>query len=56
LASDSNKKNTIMPDFTLYYWPIPFRGQFVRAVLAQAQATWHEASLDDTARLRLEET
>ena len=44
-----------MPDFTLYYWPIPFRGQFVRAVLAQAQATWREVGLEDTARLRLED-
>jgi glutathione S-transferase len=23
-----------MTDYTLYYWSLPFRGQFVRAVLA----------------------
>lgn len=32
-----------MTDYTLYYWPIPFRGQFVRAVLAHVHATWEEA-------------
>ncbi len=25
-----------MADFTLYYWPVPFRGQFIRAILAHA--------------------
>lgn len=25
-----------MSDYTLYYWSLPFRGQFVRAVLAYA--------------------
>jgi glutathione S-transferase len=32
-----------MSDYDLYYWPIPFRGQFVRAVLAHAGKTWTEA-------------
>ncbi len=32
-----------MPDYTLYYWSAPFRGQFVRAVLAWAEKTWTEA-------------
>lgn len=32
-----------MPDYTLYYWSAPFRGQFVRAVLAFAGRTWTEA-------------
>lgn len=27
---------TPMPDYELYYWSVPFRGQFVRAVLAYA--------------------
>ncbi len=35
-----------MPDYTLYYWPIPFRGQFVRAVLAHVHATWEEADTE----------
>lgn len=32
-----------MPDYTLYYWSAPFRGQFVRAVLAFAGKPWTEA-------------
>ena len=31
-----------MSDYTLYYWSVPFRGQFVRAVLAHAGKTWDE--------------
>ena len=31
-----------MTDYDLYYWPVPFRGQFVRAVLANAGKTWTE--------------
>jgi glutathione S-transferase len=31
-----------MSDYELYYWPIPFRGQFVRAVLAFAGKSWSE--------------
>lgn len=31
-----------MPDYDLYYWSVPFRGQFVRAVLAYAGKTWAE--------------
>jgi glutathione S-transferase len=32
-----------MSDYELYYWSVPFRGQFVRAVLAFAGKTWKEA-------------
>jgi glutathione S-transferase len=32
-----------MADYTLYYWSVPFRGQFVRAVLAYAGKSWDEA-------------
>jgi glutathione S-transferase len=32
-----------MSDYELYYWSIPFRGQFVRAVLAYAGKSWTEA-------------
>lgn len=32
-----------MSDYTVYYWSAPFRGQFVRAVLAHAGKTWTEA-------------
>jgi glutathione S-transferase len=31
-----------MSDYDLYYWSVPFRGQFVRAVLAFAGKTWSE--------------
>jgi glutathione S-transferase len=31
-----------MSDYTLYYWSVPFRGQFVRAVLAWAGKSWTE--------------
>ena len=32
-----------MSDYDLYYWSVPFRGQFVRAILAYAGKTWSEA-------------
>lgn len=35
-----------MTDYTLHYWRIPFRGHFVRYVLAHAGATWDDAPLD----------
>jgi glutathione S-transferase len=31
-----------MSDYDLYYWSVPFRGQFVRAVLAWAGKSWTE--------------
>lgn len=34
-----------MTDYTLYYWPFPFRGQFVRAVLEHVHADWDEAAV-----------
>ena len=33
-----------MSDYALYYWPVPFRGHFVRYVLARAGARWDEPS------------
>lgn len=35
-----------MPDYTLYYWPVPLRGQFIRSVLAHVHATWNEAGIE----------
>ncbi len=32
-----------MTDYDLYYWSVPFRGQFVRATLAFAGKSWTEA-------------
>ncbi|MDO5898426.1 glutathione S-transferase [Agrobacterium sp. Azo12] len=31
-----------MADFDLYYWPVPFRGQFVRGILAHGGCSWDE--------------
>ena len=44
-----------MPDYTLHYWPIPFRGQFVRAVLAHVGASWDEADMETLAVVRFAE-
>jgi glutathione S-transferase len=38
-------------DYELYYWSVPFRGQFVRAVLAHAGKTWTEAGVAAIAAL-----
>ncbi|MDO8411733.1 MAG: glutathione S-transferase [Phenylobacterium sp.] len=40
-----------MSDYKLYYWPVPFRGQFVRAVLAFAGQDWTEAGADEISEL-----
>lgn len=40
-----------MADYTLYYWPIPFRGEFARATLAHVGADWTEAEPDAVAEL-----
>jgi glutathione S-transferase len=42
-----------MVDYELYYWSVPFRGQFVRAVMAWAGKTWTEGG--DAAILKLME-
>jgi glutathione S-transferase len=40
-----------MPDYEFHYWSMPFRGQFVRAVLAWAEMDWTEADDGETAAL-----
>ncbi|WP_292158104.1 glutathione S-transferase [Brevundimonas sp.] len=40
-----------MTDYTLYYWPLPFRGEFVRAILAFAGKTWTEPDSRQISRL-----
>ena len=42
-----------MSDYDLYYWSVPFRGQFVRAVLSYAGKSWTEGG--DGAILKLME-
>lgn len=44
-----------MPDYELYYWSVPFRGQFVRAVLAFAGKTWAEPGDGAIARMMEEQ-
>lgn len=44
-----------MVEYTLYYWPVPFRGQFVRAVLAYVGSSWDEAGSDATFAQRASE-
>jgi glutathione S-transferase len=49
LASRSRinrRHDTTMADFTLYYWPVPFRGEFIRAVLAHEGAAVDEPDSD----------
>ena len=41
-----------MSDYTLYYWPLPFRGQFVRSVLAHVGALWTEADISDLVHMK----
>jgi len=31
-----------MNTFDLYYWPVPFRGQFIRGILAHCGCSWDE--------------
>lgn len=40
-----------MSDYVLYYWSAPFRGQFVRAVLAHAGRSWTEGGDAEITRL-----
>ena len=40
-----------MPGYDLYYWSVPFRGQFVRAVLAHAGQAWTECGDETIAAL-----
>lgn len=35
-----------MPEYILTYWPLPFRGQFIRATLAHVGASYEETEFD----------
>jgi glutathione S-transferase len=39
---DSSTDAPTMSDYELYYWQMPFRGQFIRAILAWANQRWDE--------------
>lgn len=41
-----------MADYTLYYWPLPFRGHFVRYLLAEAGAALEDRPMADVAALK----
>lgn len=36
-----------MSDYDFYYWPLPFRGQFIRALLAHAGKSWDEHGVEE---------
>jgi glutathione S-transferase len=40
-----------MVDYEFYYWPVPFRGQFIRAILAFAGKSWIEHGSDAIGKL-----
>ncbi|MBA8841852.1 MULTISPECIES: glutathione S-transferase [unclassified Ochrobactrum] len=40
-----------MSDFDLYYWPVPFRGQFIRGILAYGDCSWDEHGFDEIEEL-----
>ena len=40
-----------MSDYDFYYWSVPFRGQFVRAVLSHAGKTWTEPDDDSIVKM-----
>lgn len=41
-----------MTDYTLYYWPIPFRGHLLRFVLAHVGAIWTEPDFAEMAAFK----
>lgn len=40
-----------MAEYDLYYWPVPFRGQFIRAILSFAGKDWREHDADEIVTL-----
>lgn len=40
-----------MTDYDLYYWPLPFRGEFIRALMAFAGKTWDEHDAGEITQL-----
>ena len=41
----------MMADYDFYYWPLPFRGQFILAILAFAGNRWSEQRSDSISQL-----
>lgn len=52
LATDSpvggsrDEQEDDVSSFDLYYWPVPFRGQFIRGILAHGGCSWDEHDAD----------
>ena len=42
---------SIVAHYDLYYWPVPFRGQFIRAILAYAGKSWVEHDTEAIGKL-----
>jgi glutathione S-transferase len=40
-----------MAEYDLYYWPVPFRGQFIRAILSFAGKDWREHDAEEIVTL-----
>ncbi|WP_375261321.1 glutathione S-transferase [Palleronia sp.] len=40
-----------MADYTLYYWPLPFRGAFIKSLLALADSSWDQPAPDEVKAL-----
>src|SRR6195952_3267875 len=51
LSVHSACRSDQMADYDLYYWPVPFRGQFIRAILAFAGISWVEHDAEDIGKL-----
>jgi glutathione S-transferase len=51
MGIDAVMEQIEMSDYDLYYWPVPFRGQFVRAVLAHAEKAWTEGDVGAMSKL-----
>jgi glutathione S-transferase len=50
-GTDNRAWRKTLSDYDLYYWSVPFRGQFVRAVLAHAGKNWTEKGDDAIIKL-----
>ena len=40
-----------MTDYTLHYWPLPFRGSFIKSLMALTDSSWDERPPEDVSAL-----
>ena len=50
--SDSSKRIKTSKRFLLYYWPLPFRGNFAKNLFAYTNTDYEEASMSDLLELK----